>query len=171
MALHQIVDRLVARAFTRSAFLLRMWAMRGKFVEFDSIPWAPVKAETKDMRLALVTSAGVHLKNQKPFDMSDRNGDPSFREIPRDVRKEDLMITHNYYDHRDADRDVNLVLPLDRVQELVLEGDIRSVARYHYSFMGHIHGGHIKELLNHTAPEVRQRLLEDGVEAVFLTPA
>jgi len=56
----------------------------------------------------MVTTGGVHLKTQTPFNMNDRNGDPSFRVIPRDVRKEALMITHNYYDHSDTDRDPNL---------------------------------------------------------------
>ena len=65
--------------------------------------------------IALVTTAGVHLKSQEPFNMEDPDGDPSFRAIPSDVRKEDLTITHKYYDHSAADRDINVVLPLDRI--------------------------------------------------------
>ncbi|MBW2308491.1 MAG: hypothetical protein JRG73_16315 [Deltaproteobacteria bacterium] len=71
-------------------------------------PWIPADVETRELRLAMVTTGGVHLKTQTPFNMNDRNGDPSFRVIPRDVRKEALMITHNYYDHSDTDRDPNL---------------------------------------------------------------
>jgi len=167
----QIIDRLVAKTFTRFPFLVRKWAKTAKVIEFDSIPWTSVEIKTKDLRLALVSTAGVHLKTQKPFDMDDRMGDPTFREIPWNVRKEDVMITHNYYDHTDADRDVNLVLPIELVRELVQVGEINSVAKNHYSFMGHILGEHVKELMHQTAPEVMRRLQADGVNAVFLTPA
>jgi len=165
------IDRLVGRAFSRFPFLLRMWARWAAVHEFASSPWTPVEGTTGDMRVALITTAGVHLKIQKPFDMADRRGDPTFREIPWNVRAANLMITHNYYDHRDADRDVNLVLPVERVIELARQGEIKSVARRHYSFMGHILGEHVRTLVNETAPEVRRRLEEDGVNAVILTPA
>ncbi|MBW2147127.1 MAG: hypothetical protein JRI22_08925 [Deltaproteobacteria bacterium] len=59
-------------------------------------PWTPADVETRELRLALVTTVGVHLKTQTLLNMNDRNGDPSFRLIPWDVRKEALMITHNY---------------------------------------------------------------------------
>ena len=31
----------------------------------------------------------------------------------------DLKITHNYYDHKDADSDINIVFPVDRLREFV----------------------------------------------------
>jgi D-proline reductase (dithiol) PrdB len=103
--------------------------------------------------------------------MEDKEGDPTFREIRAGARIEDLMITHNYYDHRDADRDVNVVFPIERLRELEAEGVIGGVAPRHFSFMGHIAGRHIETLVNWTGPEVAKRLKEDGVDAVFLTPA
>jgi len=44
--------------------------------------------------------------------MMDPAGDPTFSEIPAVASYEDLDITHDYYDHTDADRDINVVFPL-----------------------------------------------------------
>ena len=127
--------------------------------------------ELKDAHVALVTTAGVHLKSHPPYDMKSKEGDPTFRQIPSGTPVNDLMITHNYYDHRDADQDINVVFPLDRLKDLESEGVIGGVAPRHFSFMGHILGHHIDTLINQTGPEVARMLKTDGVDAVFLTPA
>jgi len=81
------------------------------------------------------------------------------------------MITHNYYDHKDADQDINVVFPMERLRELEIEGTIAGIAPKHFSFMGHILGHHIETLINRTGPEVAKMLEADGVDAVFMTPA
>ena len=81
------------------------------------------------------------------------------------------MITHNYYDHQDADQDIDVVFPIERLRELEADRLISQVARRHFSFMGHILGRHIEMLVNRTGPEVARMLKADGVDAVFLTPA
>jgi D-proline reductase (dithiol) PrdB len=140
-------------------------------VEGEGIPWTPVKRPLRETVIALVTTAGVHLKSQEPFDMDDPDGDPSYRVIPSDVKSEALVITHKYYDHSAADRDINVVLPLDRLRELRTEGRIAGMAPFVYSFMGHIDGPHLRTLVEDTALAVGRRLTRDGVHAVFLTPA
>ena len=82
-----------------------------------------------------------------------------------------MLITHNYYDHSDADQDIDVVFPFDRLKELEIEGTIGRVAPRHFSFMGHILGRHIDTLTKRTGPEVARMLKSDGVDAVFLTPA
>jgi D-proline reductase (dithiol) PrdB len=103
--------------------------------------------------------------------MEDKNGDPTYKVIPHSAPRDSLCITHDYYDHRDADKDLNVVFPLDRLKELATEGVIGQVAPFHYSFMGHIDGLHVAHLLSVTAPEVARRLNREQVEAVLLTPA
>ena len=103
--------------------------------------------------------------------MEDPEGDTSYRVIPADVSPADLMITHDYYDHGDADKDINIVFPLTRLKELALEGAIGGTGPNHYSFMGHIDGKKPAGLLHGTAPQVAQRLRGEGVHAVLLTPA
>jgi D-proline reductase (dithiol) PrdB len=134
------------------------------------IPWTPVIKLLNDSKVAIVTTAGVHHRDQKPFDMNDPKGDPTFRVI--DVKKgvSDLMITHDYYDHSDADRDINIVFPIERLREFESEGIIGKVTNKHYGFMGHIEGNHVQTLIDESSREVARRLQSDHIDIVLLTP-
>ncbi|MDA8139654.1 MAG: glycine/sarcosine/betaine reductase selenoprotein B family protein [Desulfobacteraceae bacterium] len=142
-----------------------------QFVEFNDVPWTPFKGRAAQSRVALVTTAGVHLKNDPPFNMRDPAGDPSFREIPALAAPGSWTITHNYYDHSDADQDINVVFPFERLRQLAELGEIGSVNTRHFSFMGHILPPHIQTLMHRTGPQVAQLLKQDGVDIVLLTPA
>jgi D-proline reductase (dithiol) PrdB len=136
----------------------------------EGIPWVTVKKPVAAATIALVTTAGVHHRDQPPYDMNDRDGDPSFRELDLERPLDSLMITHDYYDHRDADRDLNVVFPVERLREIAAAGEIGAVARLGYGFMGHITGRHLETLKRRTAPEVAARLKKAGVDAVLLAP-
>ncbi|HSB72615.1 MAG TPA: glycine/sarcosine/betaine reductase selenoprotein B family protein [Candidatus Methylomirabilis sp.] len=164
-------NRLLVQLFRRVPGLREAWARRHRFVESRDIPWAPLRRPVKAATVALVTTGGVHLRTQPPFDMDDPAGDPSVREIPADTARAALTITHKYYDHSAADRDLNVVLPLDRLRELAAEGKVGGVGRFAYSFMGHIEGRHLATLVADTAPRVARLLAADGAEAVVVTPA
>ncbi|MGA9535893.1 MAG: glycine/sarcosine/betaine reductase selenoprotein B family protein [Desulfobacterales bacterium] len=167
----QLKDKLLARLFTRYPSMLNRWARKARIVRFSETPWTSFTDDPAKSRLALITTGGVHLKSQPPFDMKDRQGDPSFREIPAEAKPADLSITHNYYDHRDAVRDVNIVFPLERVRLLEQFGEIGQVNHCHFSFMGHISNRHLDTLINETAPCVAEKLRADGVDIALLTPA
>jgi D-proline reductase (dithiol) PrdB len=134
------------------------------------IPWSAVKKPLKECRVMLVTTAGVHHRRQPPFDMSDPMGDPTLRIIDLDAPADDLTITHDYYDHSDADKDLNVVFPLQRLKEFLREGIIGGLTDFHLSFMGHIDGPHIKTLMEKTATEAARLALEAGADCVILTP-
>jgi len=137
---------------------------------FDNVPWTPVKKKLADSTIALVTTAGVHHNHQKPFDMNDPQGDPSFRILDPATIGSDYVITHDYYDHRDAERDVNIVLPVDRLKEMKMAGFIGDISKRFFSFMGHITGRHIPELIEYSAPRLAEMLIENNTDAVVLTP-
>jgi D-proline reductase (dithiol) PrdB len=164
-------NRIAVQLFKRVPWLGRQWARHHRFVESSHIPWAPLAKPLAECALALVTTAGVHLRTDPPFDMSDPDGDPSFRIVPSDTAATALTITHRYYDHSAADRDLNVVLPRDRARELVALARIRALAPRVYSFMGHVDGRHVTALIERSAPDVAERLVRDGADAVFLTPA
>ena len=171
MNLRRFHNRFFALLFSRFPGLTTRWLKQQQIEDYGTLPWMPLRKPLSVCRVALVTTAGVHLKTDEPFDMVDKDGDPSFRVIPRETVLEQLCVTHDYYDHRDADKDLNIVLPLTRLEELTHEGVIGGVAPFHYSFMGHIDGRHIQQLLTVTAPEVARRLKREQVDAVVLTPA
>jgi D-proline reductase (dithiol) PrdB len=169
--MRDLVNTVTVQLFRHVPWLASRWAKGRRFVEADGIPWTPLRMPLAETVVALVTTAGVHLKSQRPFDMADPEGDPTFRVIPSDSKQVALVITHKYYDHSAADKDLNVVLPLDRLRELQQEGAIGGIAPHVYGFMGHVDGPHLQTLTGETAPEVARRLQEDGAGAVILTPA
>src|SRR5947209_17266029 len=95
------------------------------------VPFTPFDGELHKATVAVVTAAGVHLKDQEPFNISDELGDLTFRLIPPDVDSSQLMVTHHHYDHSDADRDINVVFPIDVLRDLVEEGFVAGVVKKH----------------------------------------
>jgi D-proline reductase (dithiol) PrdB len=164
-------DQLIARVLTQYPSLFHRWAKGADTIQFKHSPWTKLSKGISHSRLSLITTGGVHLRSQPTFDMRDPAGDPSFREIPADISVRDLTITHNYYDHSDADKDVNIVFPIERIKDLERSGDIGQTNHRHFSFMGHITGHHKETLINETAPRVAAELKKDGVDIAILTPA
>jgi len=164
-------DKLIAKLFSNYPSLFRKWVHHSKFIEFSYSPWTQLNKDISKCRLALVTTGGVHLASQNPFNMKDPSGDPTFRAIPSHASPSDLIITHNYYDHTDADKDVNIVFPIEIVHDLKRSGEIAAVNYRHFSFMGHIMDHHIITLLKETAPRVAEALKSDNVDIAILTPA
>lgn len=171
MSLKSEKDKLLAAIFTKSPALVDQWAKSARIIENATVPWVQAEGDPLEGPVALVTTAGVHLRSQRPFDMEDPEGDCSFRDIPSSSSPEEITITHNYYDHRDADEDINIVFPIERLNDLRAEGLVRRVACRHFSFMGHIKGTQLAKLIGETAPAAACELKKDGVRAVFLTPA
>lgn len=126
--------------------------------------WAPVTKELKDMKVALATAAGVHLKTDARFNLA---GDTSYRVVPNEAGSAALMVSHGGYDNADANRDINCMFPIDRLNELAEAGFIGSVAPNHYGFMGG--GGNQEVFTDETGPEIAKKLVEEGVDAVVMT--
>ena len=169
-----LIQRLQNRFYAIPA-VAEWWA--GRFVRRahsnadGPIPFTQLTKPLAECTVALITTGGVHLTSQPPFDMADPDGDASLRAIPGDVALADLTITHDYYNHNSADQDVNVIFPLEHFRELARQGMIGQVARRHFGLMGHIEGAHLRRLQEKTAPEIGAKLRADGVDFAFLTPA
>lgn len=133
------------------------------------IPWQLFQKPLNECSVALVTTAGVHLKDQTPFDVAAKEGDASFREISNQTAVEDYRITHTHYDHSEADKDINCVFPITRLNDLAKDGLIKKVSEVHYGFMGYILNS-LHESLKANARKIAQKLLEHQVDVVLLTP-
>lgn len=130
----------------------------------------PLSKPLNACRVMLITTAGLHLKNDKPFAGSFWASDCSFRCLPAHARLNDLQISHTSeeFDRSGIMEDINVVYPIDRLEELAKEHKIGSIAGTHYSFMGSLF--RVGELRKRTAPEVAQLALADGVDITILTP-
>jgi D-proline reductase (dithiol) PrdB len=164
---HQGLARLAGRWPALSDRLVASFLPRDE----TTIPWRPVRKPLAQSQIALVTTAGLHHRGQRPFDMLDPRGDPTFRVIDGATIEADYAITHDYYDHRDANRDINVVFPIARLKEMRADGAIGGVSARHFAFMGHITGDHVERLTEEFAPQVAAMAHQDGVDAVLLTPA
>lgn len=138
--------------------------------EPDTIPWSPLRKPLSEAKVALVTSAGLHLRDDKPFIGDPKGGDTSYRIIPSTARAADILQSHVSigFDHTAMYRDINVTFPIDRLRELVERGTLASLGPNYYSFMGALRNA--KPLLEDTGPEVATRLKAEGVDLVFITP-
>ncbi len=130
----------------------------------------PLRKPLAVCTVALVTTAGLSLPGQPPFDTTIKMGDTSFREFPADMSLQSLEMHQRSwaFDHTGVLRDRNLALPLDRLREMRGRGEIGAIAPHHYSFMGSIIGP--SKLIKESAPEVARRLAADNIDVVVLTP-
>ena len=135
---YRLKNKTLAKLTTRFPFFAERFIKTFTPLETEGIPWTPLTKPLAESKIALITTAGVHYRDQSPFNMRDPNGDPSFRVIDSSRLISELMITHDYYDHSDADKDINIVFPIQRLVEFASEGVIGEVAKKHYGLMGHI---------------------------------
>ena len=128
-------------------------------------PWVEPKMSTGEMRLALITTAGLHFREDSVFDFNDA----SFRIIPLEQNANELVMSHSSvnFDRTGFQEDVNLVFPIDRLRELEAEGKVGSVADLHYSFMG---AGLLPKSYEKSVRNLAAHLKQDNVDAVLLTP-
>jgi D-proline reductase (dithiol) PrdB len=149
---------------------LRAYLAAYRWRTLDPVPWSPLRKPLSAANVALVSTAGMVLPEQEPFDNDRRGGDVSFREIPSDADTSTLIDTHRSrsFDHSGIRADANLGFPIDRLRELAEEGVIGRVNHRHLSFMGSITAP--GRLVRDTAPVAAQLLVDDGVDVVLLVP-
>jgi D-proline reductase (dithiol) PrdB len=133
----------------------------------DGTPFTPLRRPLTACRVAIVTTAGLHRRGDRPFGPADQ----TYRLIPADTPTADIVQSHTSlgFDRVAIMRDVNVSFPIDRIRELVARGAVGALAPYGYSFMGAQR--ELACLENETGPEVGRRLCEEGVDAALITPA
>jgi D-proline reductase (dithiol) PrdB len=105
----------------------------GSMIRKDSyVPLAQLGKPLAEARLTLISSCGVHARNDRPLDVCHPFGDFLFRRVPSQLRHEDLIIHQLKYPHGDADVDINVIFPIQRLQEL---GGRRSSGRPYGQFL------------------------------------
>jgi D-proline reductase (dithiol) PrdB len=138
------------------------------------IPWTPMSKPLSQTTIALVTSAGISLRTDPPFDMEREKreplwGDRSFREIPRGSAEKDIEINHLHINTTYIKQDMNVMLPLTRMVEFEQERVIGHLAPTAYSFYGFQWKN--TDFLKEAIEPISKRMELEGVEAVLLTPA
>ena len=140
-----------------------------------AMPWAPFGPRLAGARIALLTSAGLHLDGvQPPFDLERERreptwGDPSWRRIPAGVTSSALGMCHLHVNPADVLADHNVALPTDRLAELAAQGMVGAVAGEHVSVMGYQERS-LEGWRTSTLPEVVDLLRGEAADGLVLAP-
>jgi D-proline reductase (dithiol) PrdB len=138
------------------------------------IPWTSLEKPLSECQVALLSSGGIALKTDQPFDQeSERQnpwwGDPTYRVIPTGTKAEQVKLYHLHINPKFAEADLNSLLPVDRLAELETSGEICGAAPSHYSMMGY--NPQPEKLLEETTPAIIRNLRNEAVDVVVLVPA
>lgn len=130
---------------------------------FDTQPWVRDGA-LSTRTVAIVSTAGLMMRGERPVTANDVR----YRPIPHDADARDVLMSHVSvnYDRTGFQRDMNVVFPRDRLQELADAGVIGAAARTHYSAMGAVE----PERLEGQTRELAARLASEGVDSAVLLP-
>jgi D-proline reductase (dithiol) PrdB len=135
----------------------------------ETAPLTPLRKPLGECTVSLLTSGGVSYRTAAPFNPVAKD---DFRVDEIDPASDDdaFQIHDAYYDHRDAERDLNVLFPLARLRELAGDGVIGEVAARLWSgFMGRIYKR--RHIIEEAAPQFARELQRDGVDAIVMVPA
>jgi D-proline reductase (dithiol) PrdB len=140
----------------------------------EPIPWTPLSKPVSSCRVALLSTAGISMKGDEPFDMEmerkvPTRGDPSFRPLRAGATSADIDSNHLHIDTSYIESDLNVALPVDRLRELVAEGVVGSIADTHYSIMG-FQGSDSSKLVEESAPAIAAAMKNEEVDLAILAP-
>ena len=168
----QVIDQVDSYRFLNgiSRRMIKSWISLEKPRE---IPWTPLGKPLRQCSVALISSAGLALATDKPFDQEVERqnpwfSDPSFRLIPRDTTATNIRVYHLHINPDFIQQDINCALSLMRLVELEAAGDIGRAASSHYSFIGYT--CQPERLLQESVPAIIGKLREEKVDVVVLVP-
>jgi D-proline reductase (dithiol) PrdB len=122
-----------------------------------------------ECRVSMLTSGGVSQCSMPAFNPDARN-DHRLDAIDRGVSSNDFQIHDSYYDHTDAEQDINCIFPIDRLREMADAGEIGSVApRLWSGFMGRIYNR--SKVMEESGPAFAEALEADGVDILIAAPS
>jgi D-proline reductase (dithiol) PrdB len=144
---------------------MRAYGAQQAVPTFDDPAFTPLTRPLSEARVAIVTSAALHRSDQERYTPNDTG----FRALDRGDR--DIVMGHwsPNFDHTGFQLDLNVVFPIERLEELAADGVIGDVAPRHFAFAGN-QPETVSELRLDTGPACAQELLADAVDVVLLTP-
>ena len=135
----------------------------------DVVPLAAPRRPLAESRLAFVSTAGVQPRGTLPFDVVHPVGDYTFRRVPAHFRPDELEIHQLKYPTDGAHRDLNVIFPIERLQELARAGVIGGLTDNFFSFIGY---NMDPDLLERTlAEDLAQAVADEHADLALLSPA
>ena len=135
----------------------------------DLIPLARLKKPLSKSRLTFISTSGVQPKGTMPFDTAHPIGDYTFRRVPSGSTPSDLEIHQLKYPTAGAERDLNVIYPIERLQELSKERIIGELAPNFFSFIGY--NMDAERLEKTLAEDIAEAVEAEGADVCLLAPA
>ncbi len=139
--------------------------------------WAQFDKRLSRARVALLSSAGLYVCSQSPFDIERERreptwGDASHRLIPRATGPSELAMSHLHVRNDEVLADPNIALPLASLADLVESGFVGGATAEHVSVMGYQgwHDNALDRWQEETAPAIARALEEQDADGVVLAP-
>lgn len=160
---------------TRFAFypVDRRHALETKVAEYvfeqtEATPWAPLRRPLRESRVTAVTTAGLRLATQHQFACDRATGSAEYREVSMFLNPADLAYDFTNYDPAEAQEDLNVLVPVDRMRDLVDDGQVGGITETFFSFFGLCEA---IEPLKASAAAVVDRIRDHGADVAFLFTA
>jgi D-proline reductase (dithiol) PrdB len=148
---------------------------RGAFPGEGHAVWSPFGKRLAEARIALLTSVGMHLKSDPPFDLAAERerpewGDPSWRVIPAHAQAEHIGVAHLHINDEDVLADPEIALPAGALEQMVAEGIVGGAVAEHVAVMGY-QDRSLRGWRDTTAPAIIDHLRAQQADGVVLAPA
>jgi D-proline reductase (dithiol) PrdB len=134
------------------------------FPQEEPTPWTPFQRPLRAARIAFVSTAGLRARDQAAFP-ADGAG---FRLVPADAAPRDLAFDYSAYDPSEAEEDLNVLVPVDRLREAAARGAVGAPAG---SFVSLVGSRRDPLRLRQDADAVAEELRDDGIDLVLVVPA
>lgn len=135
----------------------------------DLVPLAPLRKPLSECRVTFISTSGVQPQGSLPFDTVHPVGDYTFRRVPSASRVDELEIHQLKYPTTGADRDLNVIFPIERLRELAAEGVIGGLTENFYTFIGY---NMDPERLERTLAEnIAAAVSDEGADIALAAPA
>lgn len=135
----------------------------------DTVPLAALDKPLSEAKLTFISSAGVQPVGTMPFDTVHPVGDYTYRKVPSDSKPEDLEIHQLKYPTVGANQDLNVIFPIERLQELAADGVIGGLTEHFFSFIGYNMDPEQMELK--LAEDIADAVVKDHADIALLCPA
>ena len=135
----------------------------------NPIPLAKLTKPLNECRFSFVSTSGVQPKNTMPFDTVHPVGDYTFRRVPSNSDVKDLEIHQLKYPTSGANKDLNVIFPIERLRDLVDEKVIGGLTENFYTFIGYnMDPGRLETTL---AEDIADAIAEEQPDGVIAAPA
>lgn len=135
----------------------------------DYVPLSFLKKPLSESKLTFISTSGVQPVGTLPFDTVHPIGDYTYRTVPSSLKPDELEIHQLKYPTVGANQDINVIFPIERLQELAQDGVIGGLTENFFSFIGY--NMDPEQLEQKLAEDIADAAVRDRADIALLSPA